>query len=382
MKNVLVLVFSNLKHDARVMRQVNWIRKRFRLTVVCFDADEMPDVTLVKISQTKLTLTRKAMLAFALVTRQYGLAFGLFHNYEFLMESLGKQKFDLIVANDIDTLPLAFKIGGDTPIIFDAHEYAPRHFENNRTWKLFFQNFYVHLCKRYIPQTAGMLTVGSGLAKEYETNFGVKPEIITNATRYVSIAPVETKTDKIRLIHHGIINPSRKLELMIEMMEYLDHRFTLDLMLMTSDYASGKTKLYIDYFKKRIEKDPRIRIVLPVKSAQVVETINNYDIGVFLIPPINFNYANTLPNKLFDFIQARLGVAIGPTPEMAAIVNAFKNGVVSVDFTARSLAEKLQALKHADIQTFKINSGKAAEVLNAEKNEVIFNQLIDQILKN
>ena len=70
-------------------------------------------------------------------------------------------------------------------------------------------------------------------------------------------------------------------------------------------------------------------------------TINKYDMGVFLLPPINFNYENTLPNKLFDFIQARLGIAIGPTPEMAEIVNHYKIGLVSEHFTAASLASRL-----------------------------------------
>ena len=79
-------------------------------------------------------------------------------------------------------------------------------------------------------------------------------------------------------------------------------------------------------FRKNAEADPRIRILPPVKSDDVVYTINQYDIGVFLIPPVNFNYANTLPNKLFDFIQARLGIAIGPTPEMASIVDRYGNG--------------------------------------------------------
>jgi hypothetical protein len=111
----------------------------------------------------------------------------------------------------------------------------------------------------------------------------------------------------------------------------------------------------------------------------VVTAINKYDMGVFLLPPVNFNYANTLPNKLFDFIQARLGIAIGPTPEMAAIVNQYQNGVVSADFQPKSLAAKLNSLRVADIARFKNQSAVAAQVLNAEKNELIFNELLLKI---
>lgn len=380
MKKILVLVFSNLKHDARVTRQVLWLKKRFRVTVVCFDSEDIPDVTIIKIDQTKLSLPRKALLAGALVIRAHSLAYRLFHNYGSLKNALVKD-FDIIVANDIDTLPLAFDMKAAAKIIFDAHEYAPRHFENNRIWKTFFQPFYLALCKKFIPKVDAMLTVGEGLAREYEKHFQVKPVIITNATRYVAIEPSEVKSDKIRLIHHGIANPSRRLELMVDMMANLDERFTLDMILMTSDYASAKTKAYISSFIRMAQENPRIKVLPSVRSAQVVETINHYDIGVFLIPPINFNYANTLPNKLFDFIQARLGIAIGPTPEMASIVHAYGNGVVGNDFSPISLARKLTALTPADVMRFKKQSSVAAQDLNAEKNEVVFNTLVDHLLR-
>ena len=379
MKKALVLVFSNLKHDARVKRQVSWLRKTCQVTAVCFDAEDTPGVEVIRISQTKLNLPRKGLLALALLFRAYQPAYRLFHNYGSLKAKL-TQGYDLIVANDIDTLPLAFELKGSAKIIFDAHEYAPRHFENNKVWKTFFQPFYLNLCNRYIHRTDGMLTVGKGLADEYATNFGVTPVIITNATRYVNIDPSEVKSNRIRLVHHGIVNPSRRLELMVDMMKHLDERFSLDMILMTSDYASARTKAYITSFRQKAEADPRIRILPPVKSDDVVNTINQYDIGVFLIPPVNFNYANTLPNKLFDFIQARLGIAIGPTPEMASIVSHYRNGVVANNFSPENLAEQLKTLTKEDVMRFKHQSAIAAKELNAEKNETVFNELLNKTL--
>jgi glycosyltransferase involved in cell wall biosynthesis len=379
MKKVLVLVFSNLKHDARVTRQVNALKENNLLKVVCFDADETPGVEFIKIQQTKLTLWRKARMGFFLLLKQYGAAYKLFHDYDFLLKKFRDEKFDLIVANDIDTLPLAFKFNKEARIIFDAHEYAPRHFENNTVWRIFFQPMYLYLCKKFIPRVDAMLTVGKGLADEYEKNFGIRPTIITNAARYHEIKPSPIVENKIRLVHHGIANPSRRIELMVEMMDYLDERFTLDMILMTSDYASPQTKAYINSLKQNASKNPRIKISPSVKSNEVVATINQYDMGVFLIPPVNFNYANTLPNKLFDFIQARLGVAIGPTPEMADIVTKYKVGVVSNDFDAKSLAASLNTITKDQLVQFKQNAGNAAKELNAEKNQEILTQLIQQI---
>ncbi len=379
MKNVLVLVLSNLRHDARVTRQVNWLKTKFSVTVMCFDAD-IEGVEIIKVKQTQLTPFRKAALGAALITRQYKLALSIFHDYGNTLRQLKERSWDLVVANDIDTLPMAFDVKGKGKVIFDAHEYAPRHFEDKRVWRMFFQPLYVYLCRQYLHLTDGMLTVGQGLADEYRKEFGVNPVIITNAASYHELTPSEARPDKIRLIHHGIANPSRRIELMIDMMDLLDERFTLDLILMTSDFASGKTKAYINGLKERATKNPRVRILPAVKSAEVVATITKYDMGVFIIPPINFNYANTLPNKLFDFLQARLGIAIGPTPEMAAIVKSYDVGVVADDFTAEALAARLRNLTHEDIVRFKTNASFAARDHNAGKNGERFNELIDRLL--
>ncbi|HEY0769505.1 MAG TPA: hypothetical protein VGD31_04165, partial [Sphingobacteriaceae bacterium] len=362
-------VFSDLRHDARVNRQINWLRIKYQVTAVCFESDPIAGVEIIKIRQAKLTAPRKALLAAALTVRAFNIAFKLLHPYHDTLSELKQRSFDFIFANDIDTLPLAFAMKNNAKVVFDAHEYAPRHFENNKIWKTFFQPFYIHLCKKFISKTDLMLTVGKGLAREYEVNFGVKPIIITNATRFVDIAPSPVVANKIRLVHHGIANPSRRLELMVEMMKRLNDRFTLDLMLMTSDFASGKTRSYIEEFKQRAASDPRIKILPPVKSHDVVETINRYDIGVFLLPPVNFNYANALPNKLFDYIQARLGIAIGPSFEMAEIVREYQNGVVAKDFTAESLADALRNLTSEDVVGFKERSEEAAKQVNADQNE-------------
>ena len=77
---------------------------------------------------------------------------------------------------------------------------------------------------------------------------------------------------------------------------------------------------------------------------RIVDTIAQYDIGLFLLSPANFNYYHALPNKLFEFVQARLAVAIGPSPEMARIVNDHDLGIVAPDFEPTTMAAHLNAL--------------------------------------
>jgi hypothetical protein len=361
---------------------VDILKKDYAVTVICFDAAPTSEFEVITLKQQGLSFFRKIILSGLLGVRWFSLAHHVQYPYRYILKTLKHDKFDLIIANDVESLPLAFEASAkfSGKVIFDAHEYAPRHFEDKQLWRLFFQPLNIYLCRKYIPQTAAMITIGTGLANEYEKNFHVKPVIITNANHFHKLNPSPLQNSKIRLVHHGIATPSRKLELMIEMMDYLDDRFTLDMYLVTVG-ASSKTMNYTETLKEIAAKNLRVRILPPIKANEISFKINEYDMGVFLIPPVNFNYANTLPNKLFDFIQARLAVAVGPTPEMAEIVNTYKIGVVSSDFTPKSLAEKLSSITAEQLQVYKQNSIIAAEKLNAEENKKILIDLLEKVLR-
>lgn len=379
MKKILVLAFSDLRHDARIARQIDFLKKDYSVTVICKETNGSPGFEAIIGQHVKLSLWRKAVVGTLLMARMYAVAHRVLYDYSEVKRKLGTRAFDLVIANDIESLPFAFDYA-PAKVLFDAHEYAPRHFEDKRMWRIFFQPMNIFLCKKYIPRTAAMTTVGAALAEEYEKNFGVKPLVINNASAYVDIKPTAVQRDKVRMIHHGGANPSRQLEIMIDAVDKLDERFTLDLMLITPTVANKKTRAYLDQLKERASKSRGVRILPPVRSSEIVVAINNYDVGVFLIPPVNFNYANTLPNKLFDFIQARLAIAIGPTPEMAAIVNKYALGMVSKEFTSDSLAAELRKLTPDALTRYKQQTEAAARELNAEVNQKLMLGLLNRII--
>ena len=118
----------------------------------------------------------------------------------------------------------------------------------------------------------------------------------------------------------------------------------------------------------RIIGDPRIRFNDPVPFDRIAQTLNSWDIGLHYLEPQNFNLLQCMPNKLFEFIQARLAVAIGPTPSMATIVQEYGCGVVSKEFTLDSMAAALNSLDRAEIVAMKQRADEAARQLT-EENE-------------
>src|SRR5690606_10777372 len=91
------------------------------------------------------------------------------------------------------------------------------------------------------------------------------------------------------------------------------------------------------------------------------------DVGLFNLPPYTFNYRHALPNKLFEFIQARLCIVISNSVEMKKIVEDYGLGVVSTGYSADELVTSLRQLSKSEIARYKNNAHNAAKSLSAEK---------------
>ena len=123
-----------------------------------------------------------------------------------------------------------------------------------------------------------------------------------------------------------------------------------------------------------------MRVLDPLPYADLVQTLNAYDLGVFVLPPVNFNYANALPNKLFDFVQARLGVVVGPSPEMARLVTEHGLGAVAADFTASALTAVLDGLTPEQVAAWKRASHAAARELSSDAQVEVWRAAIKALV--
>lgn len=280
-------------------------------------------------------------------------------------------KYDLIIVEDLYLLPTARKIARGAKLIFDAREYYPLQNEERFLWRLLEKPDRMRVCKQFLPKCDHVLTVSPGLAKRYDHEFGTSCVVFRSVPFYNENQPILTRQDSVRIVHHGIANPNRELEKMIDVVRQLDKRFSFDM------YLTG-TSSYIESLKNYAQGLNNVRICDPVPYDQLDNMLSSgYDIGFFYNEPLTFNLEHSLPNKLFEFIQARLAIAIGPSPDMAEVVNGFGCGVVSKEFSIASMADELNALRAEDIDKMKIQSDKAAKVLNYEKESLRFLTLLN-----
>jgi len=374
MARVLVLSYSNLRSDPRVDRQIRALAGRHEVVTCGFGEKPEAAAEHVQVPVVPRSLGAKALVAAQLRLGMGETVYWGHPRVRYTRAALRGRGFDLVLANELDALPVALAVAGGAPVLFDAHEYSPLEYEDSLFWRFFLARHRRELCRRYLPRAARMTTVCKGIAERYASEFGIRVEVITNAAPLHQLPVKPTDPARLRMVHHGAAIPSRRTESMIRLMEHLDERYTLDLVLLPGDAG------YIEALRRRAADNARIRFLPPLRMQELVDFSSGYDIGLFLLPPANFNYRMALPNKFFEFLQARLAVAIGPSPEMARLVREYGCGVVAPDFEPRSLADALHRLSAADIDRMKHAADRAARAMNAEANEAKLLDLVAGLL--
>ncbi|MCU0235855.1 MAG: glycosyltransferase [Acidobacteria bacterium] len=362
MKRVLVISFSDLKSDPRVNRQIRFLSDDYEVSALGTGDPCLPGVRFVPIQRRRHSPPLRLLRAAAYKLGCYDRLYWSLYDYERPLAALSGSRFDLVIANDVIALPLALRVARGARVMLDAHEYAPSQWENDRRWNFLFGGFNLYLCRTYLPRCDQVLTVSAGIAAAYRENFGVPVEVITNSCEFSDLAPSPPDPGRIRLVHHGNANPNRGLEDMIRLMAGAGADRSLDLILVRT------FPRYFRRLQKRAGNDPRISFPDPLPLEAIVPFIHRYDIGICYFKPATFNLLHVLPNKFFEFIQARLAILCGPSPEMADIVRRWDCGVVASDFTPGALAAALAGMDRQRVEYFKGRSHLAARELSAAAN--------------
>ena len=382
----LIMLLGDASGDPRPRRMIDLlINDGYMVDLAGYNpAQELPvrknflikqDITLFDRRRTQIILYLKRVMSFlypigTLNNWLNGMAYRILD----LNRELDKFNYDLIVVEDLFLLPIAFKVRNKMKIIFDAREYYPLQNEERFLWRIFEKPDRIRLCRKYLKQCYKVLTVSPGLAERYKLEFNVDSTIYFSVPFKVDRNITNTLKHSIRIVHHGVANANRQLEKMIDVVKMLDERFTFDM------YLTGSME-YIEFLKKYSHGIPSVRICNPIPFDQINDVLaSNYDIGFFYNEPLTFNLRHSLPNKIFEFIQARLAVAIAPSPDMSEIVKKYNCGVIAPEFTVISMASVLNSLTSNEIDKMKMNADIAAQELNYEKESIKFLKILKSVV--
>jgi len=301
-----------------------------------------------------------------------------------MLNELKKNNYDLIICENLTIVYLSFLIKSNkTKLMLDLREFYINQYSND-FHSHFFKKFYYdskinylnYLIINYVSKFDKLITVSPGLQDNYKSTFNLDTDLIMSLPDYSENKSQQLQTtDKIKLVHHGGAKESRKIELMIELMNNLDDRFELDLYLIK--YHSS----YYEHLINLAKQNGRINIFKEIELEKINNTLVNYDIGLIMFEPTTFNLEYSLPNKLFEFIQSGLAVISYPLPNIKNIIETHNVGFVSQDYELTSIANKLNSLTIDEINKYKLNSVSASKELNSETNNNKLKSIINKLLK-
>jgi hypothetical protein len=372
---VLLLCFTDIGRDPRVRRHVEALRGTHEVVTCARGNPPVGVAQHLQLSEHADHLPLSPSGVAALLTGRNIAAYDRVPAVRETRAALAGVDFDVLVANDAVTLPVALEVAGDRPVIADLHEYAPLEMEEDWRWRLLFQRFATWICATYLTRAAAVTTVSPGLADRYRSEYGVEAHVVTNAGPARTTSSDAPTGSPVRVVHSGNANPNRGIEVMVEAAIGLEN-VLLDLYLVPAPRSGS----YLARLKATAAAAPNVRVLDPVPMDRVVPTMESYDVGLYSLQPTSFNNLHALPNKFFDFVQAGLAVVTGPSPDMAALVREHDLGVVTRDFDRDSVRSALAGLRPADVDRWRAHARAARPLLSAERQAALLRAVVDGVL--
>jgi len=359
---LLILSYDAIDVDPRVMKQVHRLAGEYDVVTCSPGASPHADVEHVPLDASDVPPRGRLGNLLDDVAREREWFRWSYDRLPLVRQTRARLRgrtFDAVLANDAETLGAAISLAGADRVHADLHEFYPGLPVDDSKLGQRQRRYWTWLITRYASRVLSSTTVGAEIAKRYRA-YGLQPDVVTNATPHRPVTPSPTGAT-IRLVHSG--NPFRERGLAEIMRAAAESSadVTLDLFL-TYNPPTDREQLVA----LAAELGPRVTVREPVTQAELIDTLHGYDVGIHVLPPTSENNALALPNKFFDFVQARLGIIVGPSIEMAGIVRERELGVVTDDFSQRSIRAAIDGLTPDRVDAFKAAAQEHAGDLSAE----------------
>lgn len=281
-------------------------------------------------------------------------------------------KKDILLSNDLDTLLPNYLISvlQKKKIVYDSHELFPEIPE--LVHKPFVKKCWSTLESWILPKLKNTYTVCNSIADFYNKKYNSKFKTILNLPNKKEIKfgdfPFEIKSKKI-IIYQGAINIGRGLELIIDTMKFLDNCILVII---------GNGDIYETLVKKVNDKrlNNKIHFLGKISPTELHKLTPLADLGLSIEDDLGLNYRFSLPNKIFDYIQAEVPILVSDLSEMKQIVLNFGVGEIVTERSPKVLANQITNLLEKD---FSNELKKAKKELIWENQEekllTIFNNL-------
>jgi glycosyltransferase involved in cell wall biosynthesis len=250
--------------------------------------------------------------------------------------SLGR--FDVVHANDLDTLPAAWLLARRhaSRLVYDAHElYAEYEADPPRLARAA-----TTALERVLGRRAdAVVTVNEPIAAELAARLRPRrpPLVVLNAPEREPVEPSLETNGPLRAIYQGAFGPGRPLA---DLLDALVVAPGVELTVRAVRIAPDAVRAEI----ARRGLQGRVEVAEPLPPGRLLDGLRGAEVGVIFDRPQSRNSELSLPNKLFEYLMAGLAVAVPDLPALASLVEAEGVGVVFAAGRPHELGAALERL--------------------------------------
>jgi len=248
-------------------------------------------------------------------------------------------------SHDMNTLQAGYRIYKKfkCSLVYDTHELF---IERDKPYET--PNWYKNRQKRFeqkrIKAANKVITVSESIAVELVKRYSIeKPTIVLNAPirrdkgKTISIKEKLELTDQKVVMYSGGFTRGRGLEYLVESIKFMPDDYRLVFLGFGKEAFVNKLNKIADLN----EVTDRFYMYGPVPSGVVPSYLASADICVSPIQNVSLNNYYSFPNKVFEYIQANVPMAVSNFPELKKLVETEKIGTTFNPESPQNIANAL-----------------------------------------
>ena len=227
-------------------------------------------------------------------------------------------------------------------MVYDSHEYfcGVPELENNR----FARKFWLSIERLIFPRLKHVFTVNESIADLYKKQYKVDVKVVRNIPLSRELKITKTRLElnlpldkKIILLQGAGINVDRGAEELVEAMQWVNNAVLLII-------GGGDVIEALKLLSTQLNLNDKIVFIPRLAFNDLYHYTVLADLGLTLDKNTNINYRMSLPNKLFDYIQAGIPVLSSDLFEIRKIIEKYAIGEIILNHQPEHIAMHINQL--------------------------------------
>jgi glycosyltransferase involved in cell wall biosynthesis len=320
-----MLLLNPFTHDSRVEKEAATLRDAgYAVTVLALASEGLP-MREVRAGVNVIRIQRPSwppIVRFFLIRRR-------------MAAILRRQQPSVIHAHDTETVEMAAGVAQElrVPFVVDAHELWLERVRRDRSplYARLARRYFARVERRLLPRAAATITVSDPIAEHLRRRYDLASVLVL--PNYP--LPAEPPSPPLQLrdlpgaggvpadapivLFIGNATEGRGVDSLVEAMKQVPEAHLVLL-------GAGDQEPSVRALARRHHVSRRVHVTPRVPTEQVVAYAASATVGVATIPPASLSYRYSLPNKLFQSMQAGLPVVASNFPQVRRVVEESRAG--------------------------------------------------------